>query len=112
MFEPQHDQMNEELPQQVRNTFSAYRQALPDFDASPEFMPALWERIERHQKVTYSFRRVAGGLVTASAGLCFVVGLMLWAPQQHNGITGADNTYVEVLADEASDELTPELNTL
>ena len=39
--------------------FQAYRDACPDPEASANFMPTLWSRIDSRQTFLFSFRRMA-----------------------------------------------------
>jgi len=101
---------NADLPKEVQSLLRSYREVLPDFEGSPDFMPRLWQQIEAQQKVTYSFWRLASGFVTGSVALCMVFGLALWTPPSSGKqqTINSNSTYVEVLADDASDDGGPE----
>jgi negative regulator of sigma E activity len=73
-----------------------YREACPDQDASPEFMPKLWQRIEaRRNETLFLFRRFAQVCVAATVALAL---LMVIIPEfQSNTDTG---TYADALAAE------------
>jgi hypothetical protein len=73
-----------------------YRDACPDRDASPEFMPKLWQRIEaRRNETLFLFRRFAQVCVAATVALAL---LMVIIPEfQSNTDTG---TYADALAAE------------
>ena len=43
--------------EQLDGLFRAYREACPDPEPSPEFMPGVWKRIEARQKFSLSLRR-------------------------------------------------------
>lgn len=101
MFQRTRGRGDEGFPEEVQGVFHAYRDSLPDFEGSPEFMPTLWDKIESQRKVTYSFRRIASGFVTVSAALCMTFAVALWVPASQTPNT---NTYVEVLADDTADE--------
>jgi len=103
MFQRNSGRGEESFPAEVQGVFHAYRDSLPDFEGSPEFMPNLWERIEGQRKVTYSFRRIANGFVTVSAALCMTFAVALWTPPLATS-SSTPNTYVEVLADDNADE--------
>ncbi len=104
-FDRQPNQHEVELPQEVAAVFQAYRESLPDFEGSPEFMPKLWEQIESQRKVTYSLRRLTNVFVTASAALCMVCAAALWVPPTGSSASSnPSNTYVEVLADASTAE--------
>jgi hypothetical protein len=106
-FDRQPKPFGEELPPEVQATFAAYRASVPDFDASPEFMPKLWQRIESERKVRFSFSRLTRALVPVSACLCamtFAVALL--TPLTQN-LSNQHSTWVEVVADDNSDDDTP-----
>lgn len=85
------------MPAELDSLFASYRSAVDVPEASPDFMPVLWSRIEQRQRVTYGFRRMASGFVTAAAAICLVISFVLYNPSQ--SVTGTTATYVEVLAD-------------
>jgi len=93
---------SDKLPAELESLFAAYRTALPEVDASPDFMPRLWERIDGRQRVTYSFSRLARGIVTVAAGLCLFLSSSMWSTPQIS--TSKAGTYVDVLADDSSDD--------
>ena len=74
--------------------FKAYRDC-PSPEPSVNFMPNLWARIESRQKVTFSFRRMAGAFVTAALALSIALGVYLAIP--HTNPYYSD-TYVEAMA--------------
>ncbi len=76
--------------------FRAYRDACPDPEASANFMPTLWSRIESRQSFTFSFRRMASGFVTAALALSIALGVYMSLPGSNTGYTG---TYIEALAE-------------
>jgi hypothetical protein len=76
--------------------FRAYRDACPDPEASVNFMPTLWARIDSRQTFLFSFRRMANAFVTAAVALSIALGVYMTIPRT----PGAGNeTYVEALAD-------------
>jgi hypothetical protein len=56
--------------------FRAYRQACPDPEASVNFMPGMWAKIEARENSTNWFGRVAKALVTAALAASVILGLM------------------------------------
>ena len=89
--------MQNRVPAELDSLFASYRTAMQVPDASPEFMPVLWSKIEQRQRVTYGFRRMASGFVTAAAAICLMISFALYIPSQMQN--GTASTYVEVLAD-------------
>ena len=84
--------------------FEAYRRACPTPDASANFMPNLWSRIEARQRTTFSFRRMAQAFVTAAVALSIALGVYMAIPTS----TVSSYSYVEALA-EANSNDTPDL---
>jgi hypothetical protein len=81
--------------------FQAYRAACPDPDASANFMPNMWAKIEAREVSTNWFGRFAKALVTAALAASVILGLMVSSNTQNNGFF--DSTVVEALrADHAS----------
>lgn len=83
--------------QRLDNLFREYRDACEYRDASPTFMPGLWQKIEKAQNVSFVFRRWAKGFVTASAVLSLLLGLMVVNLHFEPG-TPPVVTYIEALA--------------
>jgi len=75
----------------------AYRDACPDPDASVNFMPTLWARIDSRQTFLFSFRRMANAFVTAAVALSIALGVYMSIPRSNPG--SYPETYVEALAD-------------
>jgi hypothetical protein len=81
-----------------------YRDATPDPDGSPNFMPQLWQKIEaRRVETTSVFRRLAQICVTATIALALVIGAVL-IPRNSNDEVFYTGTYVDVLAAEHSND--------
>jgi len=76
--------------------FRAYRDACPDPEASANFMPTLWARIESRQTYLFLFRRMANAFVTAAVALSIAMGVYLSIPRATPA--SPSETYVEVLA--------------
>jgi len=77
--------------------FRAYRDACPDPEASANFMPTLWARIDSRQTYLFSFRRMANAFVTTALALSIALGVYMTIPRSTPGST--PETYVEALAD-------------
>jgi len=75
---------------------AAYRSACGSPEASANFMPELWARIESRQSVTFSFRRMANVFATASMALSLVLGIYLALPRSNPAVS---QSYVEALAE-------------
>ena len=91
---------NEEL--QLDALFRAFRETCPVPQASANFMPRLWERIESRQTVPFLIRRLASGFVTAAVAVSLAMAVYVSLP----GTSPYYNeSYVEALADgHAADE--------
>ena len=84
--------------------WTEYRQATPDPDSSPQFMPNLWQKIEaRRLENTSVFRRLAQVCVMATVALALVIGAVL-IPHGNNDEVFFTGTYVDVLAAEHSND--------
>src|SRR5712691_9676857 len=77
--------------------FMAYRSACEPREVSANFMPELWQKIERVQSATFSFRRIAQGFVTAAAALSLVLAAVGFFPSHQNSAM-YNASYVEALA--------------
>jgi len=75
----------------------AFRQACPDPEASTNFMPNLWRRIEARQSFTFVWGRMAGAFVTAALALSLALGIFLALPSSS---LYYPQSYVEALADQ------------
>jgi hypothetical protein len=79
--------------EQLAALFAAYREACPDPDPSPEFMPMLWQRIDAGRSFSYSLKRLAQGFITAAAAAALIMGVYLVRPDSR-----PSPTYLELLA--------------
>jgi hypothetical protein len=77
--------------------FLAYREACPDPEASPDFMPRLWQKIEARERVSVLFGRLSRNLVTAALALTIMMAVALSVMRLQNR-SFYNQTYVEVLA--------------
>jgi hypothetical protein len=79
------------------NLFGQYRTALPDPEASANFMPELWRKIEARQFFLARVRKLTQVFVAAAAAICLLLGIALQIPvAQRPALSG---NYVDVLAD-------------
>jgi hypothetical protein len=92
--------------QKLDALFQAYRDACPDPEASANFMPHLWARIESRQSFTFVFQRMGNALATAAVALSLVLGAYMAMPHSNPGPVG--QTYVDVLSEaDAGDAVVP-----
>jgi len=87
--------------EQLDALFRAYKAACPTPEASANFMPGLWEKIESRRKVTFSFRRMANAFVTAAVALSIALGAYMAIPRSNPYYA---QTFIEVLAEANSSD--------
>lgn len=83
--------------QELDALFRAYYDACAAPEASANFMPNLWARIESRQRFTFSFRLMANALTTAAVAASLALGIYMSIPR--SGSIDKNLTYVEVLAE-------------
>jgi len=88
--------MNESNDERLDALFRAYHLACEPREVSANFMPELWEKIEKVQNATFSFRRIAKSFVTAAAALSMVLAAIGFVPTRNSPAYNV--TYVEALA--------------
>jgi hypothetical protein len=81
--------------EQLDALFRAYKQACGSPEASPNFMPNLWARIESRQRLTFSFHRMATAMATAAVALSLALGVYMAIPHSNSDYS---QTYIETLA--------------
>jgi hypothetical protein len=87
--------------------FLRYRSACPDVEASAEFMPKLWARIENKRNFSSVFQHLGRVLVKASAAACLLLaGLNLLPPAATSAIHAKYATYADALSAEMTLERT------
>ena len=85
--------------------WAEYREATPDPEPGPEFMPKLWQNIEaRRVETTTVFRRLAQICVMATVALALVISAVLIPHNNSNDEAFYSGTYVDVLAAEHSND--------
>jgi hypothetical protein len=86
------DQWNDEL----NSIFASYKAAVPDPEASANFMPELWRRIEGRRNLAIRFKKLTQLFMAAAAAMSILFITMLSVP----AFSGSDDdgSYVEVLA--------------
>jgi hypothetical protein len=95
--------------QEVRldRLLAAYRDALPDVEATPQFLPGVWQRIEAANPVSWIFplRQFAIRLVAASAlAAAILTGSAMLTPQRLPDAGILDASYVDMLTLASMDE--------
>jgi len=76
--------------------FRSYHMACEPREVSVNFMPELWQKIEKVQSATFSFRRIARSFVTVAAALSMVLAVIGFVPRRNSAAYSV--TYVEALA--------------
>lgn len=92
----------ERLDQELNSLFAAYRESIPDPEASPEFMPKLWRRIEAKRSFVFRLKRISQLAVATALAACVLSGILV-APLTSRD-TQLSGTYVDMLADEHADD--------
>jgi hypothetical protein len=85
----------ENADRKLDQLFRAYREACPDVEAGPNFMPQLWQKIERRQNLPFVMRRFARVFASAAAAACLVMSLLLVLPSKRSPLS-----YLDVLDQE------------
>lgn len=86
------DRFNEELTALLAH----YRNSLPDPEASAEFMPRLWSKIEARRSFTFRIKRLTQVFVAGAFAMCLAMSCVLILPTNQRQEAG---TYLDVLAD-------------
>lgn len=90
-FRPQDDEQLDAL-------FRAYREACPNPEASPNFMPQLWQKIEAREHVSFTFGRITRQAATAAVALSLLLAMALSFVVSRPSTP--DDSYVEILAED------------
>jgi hypothetical protein len=89
------------LDQDLDRLFAEYREATPAPEASAEFMPRLWGRIEAKRSFVYRLKRVSQLTVAAALAASLVAGALIAPLTRDTQVAGS---YVDVLADAHPDD--------
>jgi hypothetical protein len=84
--------------QELDQLFARYRASLPDPEASANFMPELWRKIEARQTFVARVKKLTQVFVAAAAAICLLFGMLLEVPVSSDAPVVRGN-YVDVLAD-------------
>lgn len=98
-----------DVDKKLDGLFAAYREAVPDRDASANFMPELWGRIDSRRRAALSFRRLSRIFVTSAAVASFALGVLVIAPRSEDPIA-YQSTYIDTLTDTPSVDQVAELS--
>ena len=90
------------LDQQLNSLFAAYRDAISAPEASPEFMPALWGKIESKRSFVFRLKRMSQ-LAVAAALAASLLASILVTPLTHRE-TPLAGSYVDMLAEAHADD--------
>lgn len=82
--------------------WSSYRDACPDVEGSPNFLPNLWQRIEARETSSRFLGHFARVFVSAGAVLCLLMVALLSIPHSTSGPSLA---YMETVDSDQSHEL-------
>jgi hypothetical protein len=96
---------HEDRDGELNEWLKAYRTACPEPEASVNFMPAMWAKIEARQVSTNLFGRMAKALVTAALAATVVLGLMVSTFTQAD--PSFNGTYIEALSVDHASTLEP-----
>lgn len=82
----------------VDRLLAAYRDTLPEIDASPEFLPGIWKRIDTATPVSWllPLRQLAIRVVAGSAAVAALLLGALWVSNGHS-VDVLESHYVDVL---------------
>jgi hypothetical protein len=91
--------------------FAAYREACPDPEPSPDFMPRLWARIEGRRQTpdVFAWRRWAQAFLSLAAVACLLIVVLQIVPQSTSAYFRS--TYIDQLSEDDGPEhmLLPEV---
>ncbi len=94
----------ETLDGRLDELFAAYREACPEREASPEFMPRLWARIESRQQTqaAFAWRRWAQTFLSLAAAACLLIVVLQVLPQSTPAYF--HSTYIDQLSEDDGPE--------
>jgi hypothetical protein len=86
------DNLNRELDSML----AAYKQAVPDPEPSPEFMPRLWRKIDARRNLVFRLGRLTRVFLTSAAALCLLMTGVQTFPRSDRA---AHPSYLDILAE-------------
>lgn len=90
------------LDQELNSLFAAYREAISDPEASADFMPRLWGKIDAKRSFVYRLKRMSQLAVATALAVC-VLSVILISPTA-NRDAQFSGTYVDMLAEAHADD--------
>lgn len=92
----------DDLERELDKLFTAYREACPAPEPSPNFMPRLWEKIEARRSVSYNFGRLTRAFLTAAAAICLLLVVLQTTSRTQPAFY--TQSYIEALAEASAAE--------
>jgi hypothetical protein len=98
------DALETRLGSRLNGLFAAYRDACPDPEPSPDFMPRLWARIEgrRQSQEVFAWRRWAEAFLSLAAVACLLIVVLQVVPPSTSAYFRS--TYIEQLSEDDGPE--------
>lgn len=87
--------------------FSAYRAACPNPDASADFMPEMWARIEARENSVKWIGRMARALIAAAVAASVILGIISAGKQSSGANAFFNATFVQALSADRASSLEP-----
>jgi hypothetical protein len=84
---------------ELDHLFAGYRAAMADPEASVNFMPELWRKIEARQFFLVRMKKLTQVFVAAAAAICLLLGILLQVPVTDRQLVRGNGNYVDELAD-------------
>lgn len=96
------------VDQELNSLFEAYREAIAAPEASQNFMPSLWGKIEAKRSFVYRLKKISQLAVAAALAACLLSGILV-TPLAHRDSQMVAGTYVDMLAEAHADETVAEM---
>lgn len=90
------------LDHELNSLFAAYREAIGEPEATSDFMPRLWAKIESKRSFVYRLKRMSQLALAAAVAACVLSGILI-SPLSHRD-TQVAGTYVDMLAEAHADD--------
>ena len=104
-----HPMDQQEQEGRLDRLFAAYRDACPDLDGSPNFVPRVWEAIEQSRPVSWIFpMRLWAQRLIMGTSLAAALMLSYMAFHQRNAPPTPVTAYSDALTAESLDEIDAE----